>query len=283
MKLCDYGCGQEAKYQFKNGKWCCSNIVSKCSNYRNKQSIYMKKIRKNLNSIYNSNSYKQKISNTIKTIWRDPNGIYNSSSCKKRKKSSMKKAIGLDIKRIIKRYSFFSKIEKMRYNPNKPNEKEIQVHCKNHNCQNSKEKNGWFTPTRIQLAERIRQIESKNGNGGSYFYCSQYCKDTCPLYQLHGDPLKNTNIPYTYQEHQLWRQVILKEDKGLCYFCGKPATDVHHIKPVKTHPHLALDPDNGISFCEECHYKIGHKTGTECSTGNLANKQQQGCVLGGQI
>jgi len=24
MKLCDYGCGQEAKYQFKNGKWCCS-------------------------------------------------------------------------------------------------------------------------------------------------------------------------------------------------------------------------------------------------------------------
>jgi len=51
---------------------------------------------------------------------------------------------------------------------------------------------------------------------------------------------------------------------------------------VKTHPYLALDPDNGISFCEECHYKIGHKTGTECSTGNLANKQQD-YVLGGQI
>jgi hypothetical protein len=26
------------------------------------------------------------------------------------------------------------------------------------------------------------------------------------------------------------------------------------------------------SCCEECHYKYGHKSGTECSTGNLANK-----------
>ena len=31
IKLCDYGCGQEAKYQFKNGKWCCSNSHNKCS------------------------------------------------------------------------------------------------------------------------------------------------------------------------------------------------------------------------------------------------------------
>lgn len=29
-KLCDYGCGQEAKYQFKNGKWCCKKNSSGC-------------------------------------------------------------------------------------------------------------------------------------------------------------------------------------------------------------------------------------------------------------
>jgi len=34
---------------------------------------------------------------------------------------------------------------------------------------------------------------------------------------------------------------------------------------------LALDPDNGISLCIECHKYI-HKKGTECSTGQLANK-----------
>ena len=28
--LCDYGCNQDAKYQFKNGKWCCSKNTSSC-------------------------------------------------------------------------------------------------------------------------------------------------------------------------------------------------------------------------------------------------------------
>jgi len=30
MILCDYGCGQEAKYQFKNGRWCCSKSFDTC-------------------------------------------------------------------------------------------------------------------------------------------------------------------------------------------------------------------------------------------------------------
>jgi len=30
MILCFYGCGQEAKYQFKNNKWCCSQNKSSC-------------------------------------------------------------------------------------------------------------------------------------------------------------------------------------------------------------------------------------------------------------
>lgn len=36
MKLCDYGCGQEAKYQFKNGKWCCSKNHKSCPSLKNK-------------------------------------------------------------------------------------------------------------------------------------------------------------------------------------------------------------------------------------------------------
>ena len=30
QQLCEYGCGQPAIHQFKNGKWCCSKIVLKC-------------------------------------------------------------------------------------------------------------------------------------------------------------------------------------------------------------------------------------------------------------
>ena len=32
--ICFYGCGQEAKYQFVNGRWCCSDNFHKCPNTR---------------------------------------------------------------------------------------------------------------------------------------------------------------------------------------------------------------------------------------------------------
>jgi len=39
MILCEYGCDQEAKHQFKNGKWCCSYTVNSCLGFRRKNSI----------------------------------------------------------------------------------------------------------------------------------------------------------------------------------------------------------------------------------------------------
>jgi hypothetical protein len=38
-KICDYGCGQPARFKFKNGKSCCSERTSKCENVRRKNSI----------------------------------------------------------------------------------------------------------------------------------------------------------------------------------------------------------------------------------------------------
>lgn len=37
-RLCDYRCGNEAKYQLKSGKWCCSKSVSSCPATRRKNS-----------------------------------------------------------------------------------------------------------------------------------------------------------------------------------------------------------------------------------------------------
>jgi len=34
MSLCDYGCGQEAIHQFKNGKWCCGTNIAHCPTMR---------------------------------------------------------------------------------------------------------------------------------------------------------------------------------------------------------------------------------------------------------
>jgi len=336
MKLCDYGCGQEAKFQFKNGKWCCSNFTSRCPiiiqkgierntgqkrsketgkkislgqmGKKNSPPIFIENC--NFNCCYGCGNKAQYYFPIAKKYCCSDNHMkcpINGKKASKRleghsvsketRKKISKKIIKLNIeneeyriKQSLTRtyktsdykkiYPFFTQIEDIRDDPKTGL---IQVRCKNHNCKNSKEKGGWFTPSGIQLYERVRQLEKDYGNGGCYLYCSQKCKDECDLYNVHGDPFKDTTKPYTYQEKQIWRKIVLKEDKNLCQYCGGKAIDVHHIKPVKTHPHLALDPDNGISFCKECHYKFGHKTGTECSTGNLAKKVQQGCILGAQI
>ena len=36
-ELCSYGCGKEAKIQFKNGRWCCSRSYQKCLYWKQKQ------------------------------------------------------------------------------------------------------------------------------------------------------------------------------------------------------------------------------------------------------
>ena len=162
--------------------------------------------------------------------------------------------------------------EKMRYNPDKPGEKEIQVHCKNHNCVNSKEKDGWFTPKSQQFDDRKRSIEHILGHDGYYFYCCEECKIECPLYNIKVDPNKIIKKPSTSSEYQTWRNEVLKRENYECEYCGEPATHAHHSRPQKLEPGFVLDPDFGVACCEKCHYKYGHKKGTNCSTGKLANK-----------
>ena len=278
MKMCDYGCGQEATHQFKNGKWCCSNSLLSCPTIRENQKgkkhprIGKKhnensKIKMSLKHLGKSGFWKGK-TRTEKTKIKISESLKGNPLLFKTKNNNKTK-----IEDIIKKYSFFSQIEEMRYNPDKPEEKEIQVHCKNHNCQNSKEQNGWFTPTYTQLYERIRQVENLDGNNGSYLYCSDKCKDECPLYNLKSDPFTTKlEFQYTQEEYITFRQTVLNRDNHICQYCGKLAEHVHHERPQKLEPFFSLDPDLAWSVCSECHYKYGHND-NECKTGVLANKK----------
>lgn len=274
--VCEYGCEQEAKHQLKNGKWCCAKSQNSCPEIRRKNSETnkIKQSGKN-NGMYGKKQTiesKRKNSNSNKKLWKDKKSTFNSIKYRKKLKKALIK-VGEGRRRTIKmikgKYLLFSKIEEMRYNPDKPNEKEIQVHCKNHNCLNSKEMNGWFTPTKTQLYERIRNLEH-HGLDNSFLYCSDECKNECPLFNIHSDPCKNTDKPYTSSEYQTFRDFVLKRDDYKCQYCGKPAVHVHHERPQKLEPFFALDPDLAWSCCEKCHYEYGHKD--KCSTGNLAAK-----------
>lgn len=274
MKTCEYGCGIEANHQLKNGRWCCSKSHNSCPEVKRKNSEKnkIKQSGKN-NGMFgkkHSEESKRKNSESNKKAWKDKNSTFNTPKYRKKLRESLievGKKKRRTIEMINKRYPLFSQIEEMRYNPDKPDEKEIQVRCKNHNCPNSKEKGGWFSPGYYQLYERIRNIEHI-GLDNSYFYCSNECKEECPLFNLYSDPLKENSKPYTETEYKQFRDFVLEQDEYCCVYCGNKSEHVHHERPQKSEPFFALDPDLAWSVCIECHYKYGHKD--ECSTGNLS-------------
>jgi len=268
--LCNYGCGLKANYQFKNGKWCCSKSHNSCPSRKHQISENRKGEK---HPLYGKMGYwkNKKRPDHSKNMKGSSHPLFGKTRSRKTKKK-IGNANKITILKIKERYPLFSQIEEMRYNPNKPKEKEIQVHCKNHNCPNSKEQDGWFTPTKGQFSHRIYSLEQPSGFGESNFYCSEECKTTCVLFRLRSDPFKKTKEYYTQQEYETFRQYVLKRDNYKCQYCENKATIVHHERAQKLEPFFALDPDFAWSCCKECHYKYGHKTGTECSTGNLAAK-----------
>jgi len=248
--LCDYGCGEVANYFFTiSKKYCCSDHYTKCKQMKKKTSQRLK------NHIVSSET-KNKIKKKIIEL--------NKNNIEYKIKQSISRKYTLED--YQSKHPFFCKIEDIRENPQTG---EIQVHCKNHNCPNSKEKGGWFTPTNIQLYERIRQLEKEDGNGGCYFYCCDACKTQCPLYNLRSDIFTESQKTYTQSEYQYFKEYVLERDNYICQYCGKLADHVHHERPQKLEPFFALDPDLAWSVCKKCHYKYGHVD--ECSTGKLAN------------
>lgn len=151
----------------------------------------------------------------------------------------------------------------------------IEVRCKHSDCRK------WFKPVNGQLNGRITAIEKperKSIGTEHNFYCSDKCKHSCPLYNLHSDPFERKevsgNTPTQY-ELSIWSDEVLKQQfeqygYNFCTKCqGKENLASHHIDPKKLEPFYALDPDNGVVFCRDCHLNDAH-SGT-CSTGALAN------------
>lgn len=68
-----------------------------------------------------------------------------------------------------------------------------------------------------------------------------------------------------------WRELrmrVLKRDGAKCACCGAtPANgavmNVDHIKPRRTHPELALDPNNCQVLCETCNHGKGNWDATD--------------------
>lgn len=114
-----------------------------------------------------------------------------------------------------------------------------------------------YRPTLNEVRTRIRSIETV-GNGEGRFYCSDSCKQECPIYHKHKWPLGYK--PATSREVQPeLRQLTFIRDNYTCVKCG--STDnlhCHHIEGININPLESADIDMCITVCKSCHKDI-HK------------------------
>ena len=78
----------------------------------------------------------------------------------------------------------------------------------------------------------------------------------------------NTDAFYHSTDYDIWREIVLERDHYECqFFAGKwndgihkpykikpvVANTAHHIKPIKEHPELCLNINNGVALSFEAH------------------------------
>jgi len=110
----------------------------------------------------------------------------------------------------------------------------------------------WFTPKKSNVVSRIIAI---NKHGGHRFYCSDSCKQACPVYGQVKYPKGFKEYSRPHQKE--WADLVKSRDNYTCQICGsKNNLTAHHIEPVICDPVQSLDIDNGITLCNKCHKKI---------------------------
>jgi 5-methylcytosine-specific restriction protein A len=70
---------------------------------------------------------------------------------------------------------------------------------------------------------------------------------------------------YNRTQWRTARQMFLREHPT-CTECAKhgrltPATEVHHVTPIREAPELTFDPENLMALCMRCHSSITAKGG----------------------
>jgi len=238
-RKCDYGCGKEAKYQFKNGKWCCCRHHSSCEAVKNKRpsnltEVHKSKIRKSMKS----KEIRKKISRA-NTGEQNPNwkGGYDKKGIPRYDNYAYKISYAEPVRRYLK----------------DPNILEVKcAYCGN-----------WFVPTRSAIFERIYCLTNDNIYGVSKLYCSDNCKSECPIFNQTLYP-KGFKIISSREVQPELRQMRFKIDNYTCQKCGKHQDELkiglhcHHIEGIRWEPLESADLDKVITLCKDCHKKV-HK------------------------
>ena len=243
-----------------------------------KLSEFMKEQWSDPNSIFNSKKHKKILSKRMKEQWSDPNSIFNSKTYKEK---ILNRNIGFPgelnpswkggyyIKNIPMYDTYVSQLEwceEVRRSPTDRNILEVRcTYC-----------GRWFIPSRIYVTRRLQALKDQI-TGYQNFYCSEGCKQACPLYQKSPDQLMKEDairasrlgwLELNREVQPELRKLVLERDGYQCTKCSsKGPLHCHHIYPVATDPLESADMDNCITLCIDCHKKVHKKDG--CKYGEL--------------
>ena len=121
----------------------------------------------------------------------------------------------------------------------------------------------WILPTNRQVKTRI-QVFNGTLCGENRFYCSENCKQSCPVFRKILWP-KGFKKATSREVVPLLRQLVLERDNYTCQKCGATTETaqlhVHHEKSYTLNKIMANDPDNCITLCKECHRWIHSQDG----------------------
>jgi len=282
MQLCDYGCGQEAKYQFKNGKWYCSKFHQSCPVNRKKYN----ELKKGKKTGPLSEEHKKKISKSNKGKVPPNKGKKTGPLSEEHKKKISKSNKGKNTgplseerKRKISKAVSGEKNHnhwKLKYTNN-----DIPLYityAKQLSLvelpeKDTKDKNiltvicalceKRFIPSVNVVRNRVRSLKGTS-SGECRIYCSEKCKEECSIFNRSAYP-KDHNPSNTSREVQPeLREMRLILDNYTCQKCGKHQNELkdglqcHHVEGIRWEPLESADLDKCITVCKDCHKKI-HK------------------------
>lgn len=122
----------------------------------------------------------------------------------------------------------------------------------------------WYIPTLISVRSKIKCI---NGimSGDSNLYCSNECKNSCPIYNQKKWP-KGFKLDTSRPVQPELKRLVLERDNNQCQICGSSEDlHCHHITGVEINPVESADIDNCITLCYTCHNKSHSENGCHFS------------------
>ena len=123
----------------------------------------------------------------------------------------------------------------------------------------------YFIPKTSQVIQRVSALKvTCDGTGECFIYCSDNCKEACPVYKRIKHP-KGFKKASSREVNSLVRQLVFERDSWVCQKCNKNMEEVelhcHHIKSYTHNKILGNDIDNCITLCKECHKDVHMQDG----------------------